>query len=141
MTSTPDIVPRSPKFFALLRYENPAAAVEWLCGTFGFGRHYVASDERGRVVHAQLRLGDDLVMLGPDNPVDRYGMHSPRVLNGLNQGVCVALADVDAHYVQARAAGAEILTEIHDTDYGAREYVCRDPEGHVWTFGNYWGEP
>ncbi|WP_044561067.1 VOC family protein [Azospirillum sp. B4] len=141
MTLSPDIPARPPKFFPLLRYEDPAAAVDWLCAAFGLSRHFVAKDERGRVTHAQLRLGEDLLMLGPDNPVDRYGMHSPRVLNGLNQGVCVALGDVDAHCARARAAGAEILTAPHDTDHGAREYVARDLEGHVWTFGSYWGEP
>lgn len=137
----PDIGLRSPKFFPLLRYEDTAAAVDWLCAAFGLTRHHVITDERGRVVHAQLKLGDALLMLGPDNPVDRYGMHSPRVLNGLNQGVWVALDGVDAHHARARAAGADILTDPHDTGHGTREYVARDLEGHVWIFGDYWGEP
>jgi uncharacterized glyoxalase superfamily protein PhnB len=132
---------RNSQFFPALRYTDPAAAVRWLCKAFGFTEHFIARDDAGGVVHAQLRLGDGLLFLGPDRSDDPYRMHSPRVLNGLNQCVCVALQEVDAHCVAARAAGAAILTELYDTPYGAREYSCRDPEGHVWCFGNYWGEP
>jgi len=53
--------------------------------------------------------------------------------------VCGATEDVDAHYARAVAAGAKILTELADTHWGARMYTCADPEGHIWTFGNYWG--
>jgi uncharacterized glyoxalase superfamily protein PhnB len=134
-------VMRRPQFFPTLRYADPAAAVVWLCKAFDFTEHFVARDEVGRVVHAQLRLGDGLLLLGPDRSDDPYGIHSPRVLNGLNQCVCVALHEVDLHCVAARAAGASVITEPYDTPYGAREYSCRDPEGHVWCFGNYWGEP
>jgi uncharacterized glyoxalase superfamily protein PhnB len=103
--------------------------------------HFVARDATNQVIHAQLRLGDGLLFLGPDNAADPYGMHSPRRLNGLNQCVCVALHQVDSHCAVARASGAVIITEPYDAPYGAREYSCRDPEGHVWCFGNYWGEP
>ncbi len=132
---------RKPRLFPTLRYQDPQAAVTWLAEAFGFVAHYVARDNAGRVIHAQMRLGDDLLFLGPDNPQDAYGMHSPRVLNGTNQCVCVGIHEVDAHCDRARAAGAEIVADVHDTPYGAREYSCRDPEGHIWCFGNYWGEP
>ena len=45
--------------------------------------------------------------------------------------------DVDAHCARARGAGAEILVEPFDPEYGGRMYTCRDPEGHVWSFGSY----
>ena len=45
--------------------------------------------------------------------------------------------DADQHYARAKAAGAEILFEIKDEDYGGRGYTCRDPEGHVWNFGTF----
>jgi uncharacterized glyoxalase superfamily protein PhnB len=132
---------RDSQFFPTLRYADPAAALLWLCNAFGFTEHFVARGEGGLIVHAQLRLGDGLLFLGPDHADDPYRLHSPRVLNGLNQCVCVALHDVDSHCAQARAAGAVVIAELHDTPYGAREYSCRDPEGHVWCFANYWGEP
>lgn len=60
-----------------LRYADPQAAIEWLCGTFGFEEKGVFRDEDGNVVHAQLVLGGGMIMLGPDsNPrharVDRH---------------------------------------------------------------------
>ncbi len=54
-----------------------------------------------------------------------------------SHGVHVAVEDVDAHYERAKAAGAEIIREIEDTDYESREYTARDPESHVWSFGTY----
>jgi uncharacterized glyoxalase superfamily protein PhnB len=124
-----------------LRYRDPARAVEFLCSTLGFQRHFVA-EEGGQVVHAQIRRGNSLLFLGPDHADDKYGMHSPLSLNGTNQCVCVAMSeDVDAHCDRARSAGAEIVTAPYDTPYGSREYSCRDFEGHIWCFGTYRGEP
>ena len=45
--------------------------------------------------------------------------------------------DADAHHARARAAGAEILLALEDQDYGGRGYTCRDPQGHVWSFGTF----
>ncbi len=55
----------------------------------------------------------------------------------MSQGVYVAVQDVDVHYQRARAAGAEIVRDIEDTDYGFREYTARDLDGLVWSFGSY----
>lgn len=129
------------KLFPTLRYRDPAAAIGWLERALGFRQHIVAHDGDA-VVHAQLRLGDDLVMLGRDHPDDRYGMHSPLALNGTNQCVYVAVdGDVDAACARAEETGAEIVTRPYTTDYGSREFSCRDPEGHVWSVGSYAGEP
>lgn len=59
---------------SILRYRDPATAIEWLADTLGFTRHFIAQEE-GRIVHAQMRVGTALLMLGPDHPDDRYGMH------------------------------------------------------------------
>ena len=53
------------------------------------------------------------------------------------QSPYIIVEDVDAHYARAVAAGAEIVMDIKDEDYGGRGYSCRDPEGHVWNFGSY----
>ncbi len=129
------------RLISILRYRDPSAAIDWLTETLGFTLHFVA-EEGGRVAHAQLRLGDALLMLGPDHADDRYGMHSPLALNGTNQCVYIALeGDIDGAYRHARAAGAEIVTELYDTPYGSREFGCRDPERHIWSVGSYPGEP
>jgi uncharacterized glyoxalase superfamily protein PhnB len=129
------------KLFPTLRYRHPGAAIEWLSTALGFERHFVAEQD-GHIVHAQLRFGGDLIFIGPDDPNDRYGMHSPLSLNGTNQCVCIALdSSVDQACERARGAGADIVTEPYDTLYGSREFSCRDPEGHVWCVGSYAGEP
>ena len=53
------------------------------------------------------------------------------------QGIYVRVDDVDAHHARAKAAGAEIVRPLADTDYGAREYSVRDLEGNLWSFGTY----
>jgi uncharacterized glyoxalase superfamily protein PhnB len=68
-------------------------------------------------------------------------MHSPLDLNGTNQCVYIALDErIDDHCANARAHGAQILTEPYDTPYGSREYCLRDLEGHIWCVGTYRGE-
>ena len=62
----------------------------------------------------------------------------PSALGGaVSQSPYIIVEDADKHYARAVAAGAEIVMEIRDEDYGGREYSCRDPEGHVWNFGSY----
>jgi uncharacterized glyoxalase superfamily protein PhnB len=50
---------------------------------------------------------------------------------------CVRIDESDAHYVRAKAAGAQIIQELRDEDYGSRGYMAQDPEGHQWYFGTY----
>ena len=128
-----------------LRYRDAPAAIDWLCKAFGFARHAVYADG-ATVHHAQLSFGNGMVMLGSVDDTSEFGrrMVQPDEL-GLRetQCPCVIVADADAHYAQARAAGAVIVDDIRDQDYGGRGYSCRDPEGHLWWFGSYdpWAEP
>ena len=122
-----------------LRYEDAAAAIEWLCAAFGFERHLVVPAEEGRIAHAQLALGRGLVMLGSVRD-DDFGrlQRTPRQVGGVGtQSVYAVVADVDAHHARAAAAGAEVVYGPEDQEYGGRLYTCRDPEGHLWSFGSY----
>jgi uncharacterized glyoxalase superfamily protein PhnB len=115
-------------------YDDPSAAIEWLKEAFGFEEQVVHRADDGTIVHAELRLGSGMIMPGaPRN----YDMKSARELGAANQGNYVVVEDTDAHYRRARAAGAEIIEELHDTDYGSRDYSARDPEGNTWVFGTY----
>ena len=58
-------------------------------------------------------------------------------VGGVTMSVYVVVDNADAHFVRARAAGAEITRELETQDYGGRDYTCKDPEGNVWTFGTY----
>jgi len=121
-----------------LRYRDAAAAIDWLCDAFGFERHLVVPGEEGRIAHAQLTFGNGMIMLGSGHggEYDRL-IVDPQTAGAVTQAPYIVVAEVDAHYARAKAAGAEIVLDIADQDYGGRLYVCRDPEGHVWNFGSY----
>ena len=122
-----------------LRYRDAPAAIEWLCAAFGFAKHAVYADV-DTVHHAQLTFGNGMVMLGSAGNAGEWGRQIAQPdETGLRetQSPCVIVADCDAHYARAKAAGATIVQDIADQDYGGRGYSCRDPEGHLWWFGSY----
>ena len=119
--------------FPCLRYRDAAAAIDWLCEAFGFEVHARYDGDDGTVAHAELAYDGGMIMLGsqPTEPDERYGDHT-------GQGWSyVVIADADAHHARAKAAGAEIVMELTDLDYGSRDYSARDPEGNLWSFGTY----
>ncbi len=134
-------MPREPKIIPNLRYEDPETAVDWLCRAFGFEVHFMAKRADGGIRHAQLRLGHELIMLGPVIEGDGTGLKSPLALPGQSQLICVGIEDVDEHFRRAQLAEAVVITPPSNTDFGARTYMCLDLEGHIWVFGTYWGEP
>ena len=122
-----------------MRYNDATAAIAWLCEAFGFEKHIVVPGEDGTIVHAQLVFGNGMVMLGSAR-ASEFDNHQkpPSALGGaVSQSPYIIVDDADKHYARAVAAGAEIVIEIRDEDYGGRDYSCRDPEGHVWNFGSY----
>jgi uncharacterized glyoxalase superfamily protein PhnB len=130
---------RSPGLFPNLRVADPKSEIDWLVRVLGFEAHFIAEHD-GQILHAELLMGDQLLFLQPDKADDPYGMHSPQKLNGTNQCVCIAVEDVEAVAARVRAADGKMITQPHDTPYGAREFSCRSPDGHVWSIGNYWGQ-
>lgn len=129
-----------PAVFPFIRYRNATAAVEWLVEAFGFQKVMVTPGPDGGIAHAELSIGRGVIMLG-DARDDELRMKTPGELGAVNQGIYVSVPDPDAHYERARRAGAEIVLTIRDTDYGSREYVARDLEGNLWSFGSYAPEP
>jgi len=128
-----------------LRYADAPAAIEFLCVGFGFERHTVYADDADPSVihHAQLRLGNSMVMLSsaiPGPAAERYRWRTPSEAGGITACVCCVIDDLDfdTHFERAKAAGAEIVTEPHDNQgYPGRSYNARDPEGNDWDFGTY----
>jgi uncharacterized glyoxalase superfamily protein PhnB len=123
-----------------LGYKDADAAVDWLCRAFGFKEHAVYRNEAGRVVHAELTFGNGMIMLGPDQGGEfgKLVMTLPECAGGrCTQTIYVIVADVDAHFTQASAAGAEMVIAPRGESYGGRSYSARDPEGHAWSFGSY----
>lgn len=116
--------------YPIFRYRDARSAIDWLRTAFGFTLHAIHDAPDGSVAHAELTLDTGMIMVGerPD--------HAPRP-GDEEWSVYVAVDDLDAHCARARAAGAEIVREPFDTDYGSRDYTARDLAGNVWSFGTY----
>ena len=121
-----------PNIFPALKYDDAPAAIEWLHRAFGFEKKFVVPGEGNTVVHAELRHGAGMIMMGSGGKPDPKNPWSSEPF-----GIYVMVKEIDAHYARAKAAGAEIVRPIADTDYGAREYSVRDCDGHLWSFGTY----
>jgi uncharacterized glyoxalase superfamily protein PhnB len=123
-----------------LRYRDPSAAINWLCKALGFSRHAVYSNPDGTIAHAQLVLGHGMVMLSPvakNTPYSRL-MRQPEDIGMVEtQAPFLIVSDCDAVYRAAKEAGAKIVIDIADMDYGGRGFACFDPEGHLWNVGSY----
>ncbi len=135
-----------PRLSQCIYYDDPNAAIDWLCRAFGFELRLKVEDDQGGVAHSELTYGEGLVMVGgtggkdPEREAWQSRQKSPKGLGGANtQSICVFVDDTDAHCAAAREAGAVILREPTTSDYGDdywsdRSYGALDPEGHVWWF-------
>jgi uncharacterized glyoxalase superfamily protein PhnB len=125
----------------VLRYRDASAAIEWLCEAFGFEKNLVVPNEDATIAHAQLSFGNGMIMLGPvPKNETEFGrlMKQPDEIGGAEtQSAYVVVEDADAVYARAKAAGARVVIEIKDEDYGGRGFSCHDLEGHLWSFGTY----
>ncbi len=113
-----------------LLYADCDAALDFLSRAFGFREVLRYTGEGGYVNHAEMELDGMSIYLG--DPGDQY--RNPKELGAVTVGIHVYVDDVDAHYERARAAGAEILMEPTDQEYGDRRYDALDPEGQFWSF-------
>ena len=112
--------------------------IKFLAAAFGF-EETVVYGEGDLVAHAQLSWppGGGIMLgsareTGPDDPwPQRPGSFAAYVVTD----------EPDALSARATAAGATVLRELHETDYGSRDFAVRDPEGNLWSFGTYRGEP
>jgi uncharacterized glyoxalase superfamily protein PhnB len=111
-----------------LRYRDAAAAIDFLERAFGFERKAVHAGEDGTIFHSELTYGRGMVMVGTHKD-DRFD--TGRAV------IYVIVDDPDAHHDRAKAAGAEIVMELTDQEYGSRDYAAEDSEGNVWSFGTY----
>ncbi len=112
-------------------YQDLPAALAWLTKAFGFTEHfrYGAPDDPSG---AQVIFGKAVIMLqGP------RGRSSPAQLGFGTQSLTLFVEDVDAHYANAKSAGAKIVEEPHETEYGEYQYAALDLDGHHWLFSRH----
>ena len=122
-----------PTIFPIIRFHDADAGLAWLEDALGFQEHGVSRGDDGVVQHGELRLGDAWVMIGSETPdgVDRFGSHAGAGFYYL------AVDDAGAAFERARSAGADLTSELEAREYGGREFSLRDPEGNVWSLGEY----
>ena len=114
-----------------LYYEDVGRALKFLAEAFG-GRNYGVQMRRpdGKIYHAAMKFGDGLIMMGrPES-----GYRNPKRLGQATQSLYIDVKNVDKHFQRAQKAGAIILEEPSNTEYGHRRYRATDPEGHEWCF-------
>jgi uncharacterized glyoxalase superfamily protein PhnB len=120
----------SQSVFPILRAHDPRALIAWIEAALGGTLLALHEGPEGTVGHAEVRVGEGIVMLGEASD---DGLSKPPG----SFAVYVAVDDVDAVHRAAVEADAEVVREPFDTDYGSRDAAFRDPEGNVWSFGTY----
>ena len=111
-------------------YKQLPHALDWLGRTFGFVEHYRYGDP---VSGAQVRLGNAYIMVR----AARGDYRTPAELGFGNQSLTIFIDDVARHFEHSRAAGAKIVEELHETEYGELQYGVEDLEGHCWLFSRH----
>jgi uncharacterized glyoxalase superfamily protein PhnB len=123
----------------VLSYRDARAALEFLTKAFGFEERacYAREDDPSIVEHAEMRwpLGGGIMFGTAGKDDGPFGQRMPG-----NDSVYVVCENPDSLYQQAVAAGAQVVRELQDEDYGSRGFVVRDPEGNLWSFGTFGGE-
>jgi uncharacterized glyoxalase superfamily protein PhnB len=113
-------------------YRDVAKAIAWLARVFGFTEHYHYGDP-AEISGAQMHLGEAWIMLHSARP----GSRSPAEVGLRTQSLTVFVNDVDAHFQQAKSEGAKIVEDLHETEYGERQYGVEDLDGHHWLFSKH----
>jgi uncharacterized glyoxalase superfamily protein PhnB len=122
-------------------YEDPQAAIAWLCRVFGFEVRLKIEGDGGSIVHSELVFGGAVVMVsgtGGNEPWQQL-YQSPRSSGKVTQALAFYIDEVDVHYARAVAEGANVVRELRTDDYGDdywsdRTYGALDLEGHLWWF-------
>lgn len=115
--------------------DDGAAAIEFYKRAFG-ARHHVRIDRPdGKVMHAEMKLDDSIIMLADEAP--ERGAPSPRTLGGTPVGILLYVEDVDVRFQQAVDAGGVVERPVMDQPYGDRSGTLKDPFGHKWTIATH----
>jgi uncharacterized glyoxalase superfamily protein PhnB len=117
--------------FPCITFRDAHASIDWLERALGAERVALHEDDQGRVMHAEVRVGESVLMCGDDRAGSKATPAGVSV-------VYVVVADTDVAYERARAAGAEVTDPV-DQDYGSRDITVTDPDGNRWSLGTYAG--
>lgn len=135
MTSVKPIPEGYHSLTPYLFIKGAAAAIEFYKSVFGATEVMRMAGPNGQIMHAELRIGDSLVMLSDENP--QMGAVSPQSLGGTASGINVYIADVDSVVQKAVDSGAKLVRPVKDQFYGDRSGTLIDPFGHMWSVATH----
>jgi PhnB protein len=115
--------------------KGAAEAIEFYKHAFGATEMLRMADPQGRVGHAELRIGDSVIMLADEHP--SMGYRSPRSLGGSSVSILLYLPDVDTVFERALKTGARSQRPVMNQFYGDRSGTLEDPFGHLWTVATH----
>jgi PhnB protein len=112
-----------------------AAAIDYYKAAFGAEETVRMPGPGGTIGHAEIRIGDSVVMLADEPPDQQW--RSPQSLGGSPVGLLLYVEDVDARFNQALAAGGKVIKPLANQFYGDRSGTLADPFGHQWTLATH----
>jgi uncharacterized glyoxalase superfamily protein PhnB len=115
--------------------ENAAAAIDFYKAAFGATELTRLPGPGGKLMHASVRIGDSILMLTDEMP--SYGALGPKMLKGSPVTIHLYVADVDAAFAKAVAAGAKVKMALADMFWGDRYGQLEDPSGHLWSLASH----
>jgi PhnB protein len=115
--------------------KGAAKALDWYKQALGAEERYRMAGPGGAVMHAEIKLGDCIMMLADEFP--EMGAKSPQSLGGSPVGFCIYVQDCDSAFKRAVDAGAKVERPIQDQFYGDRSGTVIDPFGHKWTISTH----
>jgi PhnB protein len=124
-----------PRVTPYLSIAGAADAIDFYTKVLGATERMRMDGAPGKIGHAELQIGDSVVMLADEDPA--YGNKSPATLQGTPVSLMVYVDDVDSTFAAAIAAGATELQPLEDKFYGDRAGMFADPWGHQWTVASH----
>jgi PhnB protein len=118
-----------------LYVRGATAAIDFYKSIFGAVEIVRMAGSNGKIMHAELRIGDSIVMLADENP--QNGVMSPQTIGGFSGGLHLYVENVDAVIQKAIESGAKLLRPIKDQFYGDRSGSLLDPFGHMWSVATH----
>lgn len=118
-----------------LTVRDAAGAIEFYERAFGAKSRGVMKGPDGKVMHAELQIGDSIIMLSDEFP--EYGALSPQSLPGSPAGLHIYVEDADAAFDRAVKAGAQVEAPVMEQFWGDRYGRLKDPYGHKWSIATH----
>jgi PhnB protein len=112
-----------------------AKALEFYAKAFGAKELFRLPGPDGKIMHAEMQVGDSPIMLADEMPAMAY--RSPQSYGGTPVSIMLYVEDVDAFFNRSIAAGAKVQRPVVDQFYGDRSGTFEDPFGHVWTIATH----